>query len=58
MLSETETASNKVSLSSGDFATYEGLASWAYNFVAGLGNVEYSLTVGPLPGYAALVSRG
>ncbi|KAL4897132.1 SGNH hydrolase-type esterase domain-containing protein [Aspergillus ambiguus] len=35
------------SLSSGDYATYEGLSSWAYNFVAGLGNVEYSLTAYP-----------
>ncbi|KAL4939214.1 hypothetical protein BDV06DRAFT_214485 [Aspergillus oleicola] len=32
------------SLSSGDFATYEGLSSWAYLFAAGLGNVEYSIT--------------
>ncbi|EAW11699.1 SGNH/GDSL hydrolase family protein [Aspergillus clavatus NRRL 1] len=35
------------SLSSGDFATYEGLSSWAYDFAAGLGNVEYSITAYP-----------
>ncbi|KAL2862828.1 SGNH/GDSL hydrolase family protein [Aspergillus lucknowensis] len=35
------------SLSSGDFATYEGLSSWAYLFAAGLGNVEYHLTAYP-----------
>ncbi|KAL4954700.1 GDSL-like lipase/acylhydrolase domain protein [Aspergillus filifer] len=35
------------SLSSGDFATYEGLSSWAYLFAAGLGNVEYSITAYP-----------
>jgi hypothetical protein len=35
------------SLSSGDYATYEGLSSWAYLFAAGLGNVEYSITVRP-----------
>ncbi|KAL4808046.1 SGNH hydrolase-type esterase domain-containing protein [Aspergillus unguis] len=35
------------SLSSGDYATYEGLSSWAYLFAAGLGNVEYSLTAYP-----------
>ncbi|GFF30142.1 hypothetical protein IFM58399_02489 [Aspergillus lentulus] len=37
------------SLSSGDYATYEGLSSWAYDFAAGLGNVEYSITVRSLP---------
>ncbi|KAL4908621.1 hypothetical protein BDW74DRAFT_175304 [Aspergillus multicolor] len=35
------------SLSSGDYATYEGLSSWAYLFAAGLGNVEYHLTAYP-----------
>ncbi|KAL3480881.1 SGNH hydrolase-type esterase domain-containing protein [Aspergillus californicus] len=35
------------SLSSGDFATYEGLSSWAYLFAAGLGNVEYHITAYP-----------
>ncbi|KAH1980074.1 hypothetical protein KXW88_006918 [Aspergillus fumigatus] len=35
------------SLSSGDFATYEGLSSWAYDFAAGLGNVDYSITAYP-----------
>ncbi|KAL5362409.1 acetylxylan esterase [Aspergillus floccosus] len=35
------------SLSAGQYATYEGLASWAFNFAAGLGNVEYSITAYP-----------
>ncbi len=33
------------SLSSGDFATFEGLSSYAYGLTAGLGNTEYSTTV-------------
>ncbi|GIJ90377.1 hypothetical protein Asppvi_009331 [Aspergillus pseudoviridinutans] len=33
------------SLSIGQYATYEGLSSWAYNFAAGFGDVEYSITV-------------
>jgi hypothetical protein len=32
------------SLSAGDFATYESLASFAYGLGAGLGNTEYSIT--------------
>jgi hypothetical protein len=40
---------NLCRLSSGDYATYEGLSSWAYDFAAGLGNVEYSITVRSLP---------
>lgn len=32
------------SLSAGQYATYEGLASWAYSMSAGLGNTEYSIT--------------
>ncbi|GES59898.1 GDSL-like lipase/acylhydrolase domain protein [Aspergillus terreus] len=35
------------SLAAGQYATYEGLASWAFNFAAGLGNVEYSITAYP-----------
>ncbi|KAE8369228.1 SGNH hydrolase-type esterase domain-containing protein [Aspergillus caelatus] len=32
------------SLASGQYATYEGLASWGFNFAAGLGNAEYTIT--------------
>ncbi|KAF4616262.1 hypothetical protein G7Y89_g15144 [Cudoniella acicularis] len=35
------------SLSSGDFATLEGLSSYAYGLAAGLGNTEYSITAYP-----------
>ncbi|KAE8153619.1 SGNH hydrolase-type esterase domain-containing protein [Aspergillus avenaceus] len=35
------------SLASGQYATYEGLASWGFNFAAGLGNVEYTITAYP-----------
>ncbi|OOF91404.1 hypothetical protein ASPCADRAFT_518627 [Aspergillus carbonarius ITEM 5010] len=35
------------SFASGQYATYEGLSSWAYNFAAGLGDVEYSITAYP-----------
>ncbi|KAB8069341.1 SGNH hydrolase-type esterase domain-containing protein [Aspergillus leporis] len=35
------------SLASGQYATYEGLASWGFNFAAGLGNVEYGVTAYP-----------
>ncbi|KAE8353106.1 SGNH hydrolase-type esterase domain-containing protein [Aspergillus coremiiformis] len=35
------------SLASGQYATYEGLASWGFNFAAGLGNVEYTITAFP-----------
>lgn len=35
------------SLSAGQYATYEGLASWAYGMSAGLGNTEYSITAYP-----------
>jgi hypothetical protein len=35
------------SLSSGQYATYEGLASYAYGLGAGLGNTEYSITAYP-----------
>jgi hypothetical protein len=39
------------SLASGQYGTYETLSSWAYLFVAGLGNVEHTITVrNPLPG--------
>ncbi|GAB1200401.1 hypothetical protein APSETT444_009773 [Aspergillus pseudonomiae] len=31
-------------LASGQYATYEGLASWGFNFAAGLGNAEYTIT--------------
>ncbi|KAL9114850.1 MAG: hypothetical protein Q9227_001093 [Pyrenula ochraceoflavens] len=34
------------SLSSGYTATYEGISSWAWGFTEGLGNVEFSITVG------------
>lgn len=36
------------SLSSGYTATYEGISSWAWGFTEGLGNVEFSITVGPI----------
>ncbi|KAJ5621322.1 Esterase SGNH hydrolase-type subgroup [Penicillium herquei] len=32
------------SIASGQYASYETLSSWAYLFVAGLGNVEHTLT--------------
>ncbi|KAF7623790.1 hypothetical protein AFLA_007513 [Aspergillus flavus NRRL3357] len=35
------------SLASGQYATYEGLASWGFNFAAGLGNAEYTITAYP-----------
>jgi lysophospholipase L1-like esterase len=35
------------SLSAGMYATYEGLASFAYGLGAGLGNTEYSVTAYP-----------
>jgi hypothetical protein len=35
------------SLSSGQYATYEGLASYAYGLAAGLGDTEYSITAYP-----------
>jgi hypothetical protein len=35
------------SLSSGDFATLEGLSSYAYGLAAGLGDTEYSITAYP-----------
>ncbi|PYH99778.1 acetylxylan esterase [Aspergillus ellipticus CBS 707.79] len=35
------------SFASGQYATYEGLSAWAYNFAAGLGDVEYSITAYP-----------
>ncbi|KAE8389676.1 SGNH hydrolase-type esterase domain-containing protein [Aspergillus alliaceus] len=35
------------SLASGQYATYEGLASWGFDFAAGLGNVEYTITAYP-----------
>ncbi|KAL4890162.1 acetylxylan esterase [Aspergillus ambiguus] len=35
------------SLAAGQYATYEGLSSWGFNFAAGLGNVEYSITAYP-----------
>ncbi|RJE24705.1 hypothetical protein PHISCL_02970 [Aspergillus sclerotialis] len=35
------------SLAAGQFTTYEGLSSFAYDFAAGLGNVEYSVTAYP-----------
>ncbi|TQB72603.1 hypothetical protein MPDQ_006736 [Monascus purpureus] len=35
------------SLASGQFATYETLSSWAHQYVAGLGNVEYTITAYP-----------
>ncbi|KAK1142612.1 hypothetical protein N8T08_007416 [Aspergillus melleus] len=31
----------------GQYATYEGLSSWGYNFAAGLGDVEYTITAYP-----------
>jgi hypothetical protein len=33
------------SLASGQFGTYETISSWAFLYAAGLGNVEYSITV-------------
>ncbi|GKZ87096.1 hypothetical protein AnigIFM59636_000225 [Aspergillus niger] len=35
------------SFASGQYGTYEGLSSWAYNYAAGLGDVEYSITAYP-----------
>ncbi|GLI78736.1 hypothetical protein PoHVEF18_007057 [Penicillium ochrochloron] len=35
------------SLASGQYGTYETLSSWAYLFVAGLGNVEHTITAYP-----------
>jgi len=35
------------SLSAGQYATYEGLASYSYGLGAGLGNTEYSITAYP-----------
>lgn len=35
------------SLSSGQYASYEGLASWAYGVGAGLGGTEYAVTAYP-----------
>jgi hypothetical protein len=34
------------SLASGQYGTYETISSWAWLFVAGLGNVESTITVG------------
>ncbi|KAK2758326.1 hypothetical protein FQN54_004174 [Arachnomyces sp. PD_36] len=35
------------SLSAGQYGTYEGISSWAWNFGTGLGNVEFSITAYP-----------
>lgn len=33
------------SLTSGQYATYETISSWSFLYAAGLGNVEYGITV-------------
>lgn len=46
------------SVVSGQFATYETLSSWAFLYAAGLGNVEYTITVSstlPLNFYSLLI---
>ena len=35
------------SLSAGQYATYEGLASWSWGFAEGFGNAEFSITAYP-----------
>lgn len=35
------------SLSSGQYATYEGISSWAWGFAEGLGDTEFSITAYP-----------
>ena len=36
---------NHTRLATGQFASYETLSSWAYLFVAGLGDAEHTITV-------------
>jgi hypothetical protein len=44
-------------LSAGMYDTYEGNSSWAWNFAAGLGNVEFSITVGYFRNAAAFPGK-